>query len=59
VAEKDGLRTGLDATQAADIIWAVNHPDVWQLLVGRLGWSAERYEQWCADTACQQLLRIN
>ena len=58
VAEKGGLRTGLDATQAADIIWAVNHPDVWQLLVGRLGWSPARYEQWCADTACQQLLRI-
>jgi AcrR family transcriptional regulator len=58
VAKKGGLRTGLDATQAADIIWAVNHPDVWQLLVGRLGWSPERYEQWCADTACQQLLRI-
>jgi AcrR family transcriptional regulator len=58
VAKKGGLRTGLDATQAADIIWAVNHPDVWQLLVGRLGWSPARYEQWCADTACQQLLRI-
>jgi AcrR family transcriptional regulator len=58
VAENGGLRTGLDAAEAADIIWAVNHPDVWQLLVGRLGWSPARYEQWCADTACQQLLRI-
>jgi AcrR family transcriptional regulator len=51
VAEKDGLKTGLEATEATDIVWAVNHPDVWQLLVARLGWSA--------DTACQQLLRIN
>ena len=58
VAQKGGLRTGLDAAQAADIIWAVNHPDVWRLLVGRFGWSPARYEQWCADTACQQLLRI-
>jgi AcrR family transcriptional regulator len=59
VAEKDGLKTGLEATEATDIVWAVNHPDVWQLLVARLGWSPERYERWCADTACQQLLRIN
>ncbi len=56
VAEKGVLRPGLDAGRAADIVWAVNNPDVWQLLVGRLGWSPEQYERWCADTVCQQLL---
>src|SRR6478609_2673155 len=59
VAEKGSLKPGLDAAQAADILWAVNNPDLWQLLVGRLGWSPEQYEQWCADTVCQQLLATN
>jgi AcrR family transcriptional regulator len=59
VAEKGALRPELDAGRAADIVWAVNNPDVWQLLVGRLGWSPDQYERWCADTVCQQLLGSN
>jgi AcrR family transcriptional regulator len=56
VAKAGGLRDGLEAVEATDILWTLNHPDVWQLLVGQRGWSAERYEQWFADTACEQLL---
>src|SRR5262249_711037 len=51
------LRPGLDVDSASDILWTLNHPDVWQLLVVRRGWSPDRYEQWFADTACAQLLR--
>jgi hypothetical protein len=29
---------------------------VWQLLVGRRGWTADQFEQWFADTTCAQLL---
>jgi AcrR family transcriptional regulator len=54
--EKRALRPELDVAHAADLLWTVNHPDIWQLLVGRQGWSPEQYEQWCADTACAQLL---
>jgi AcrR family transcriptional regulator len=50
------LRPGLDADGAADILWTVNHPNLWQLLVDDRGWTPERYEQWCADLACAQLL---
>jgi AcrR family transcriptional regulator len=53
---KRALRPGLDVTRGADILWTLNHPDVWQLLVGRRGWTAEQWEQWFADTSCAQLL---
>jgi AcrR family transcriptional regulator len=51
------LRRGLDAEAAADILWTLNHPDVWQLLVVRQGWTPDRFERWFADTVCEQLLR--
>jgi hypothetical protein len=56
---KDALRPGLDVSRASDILWTLNHPDVWQLLVGERGWTPEQHEQWFADTSCSQLLRPN
>ncbi len=51
------LRPGLDVAPATDILWTLNHPDVWLLLVGERGWTPEQWERWFADTACAQLLR--
>jgi AcrR family transcriptional regulator len=56
VAEKGALTPTLDVARATDIVWTINHPSLWQLLVGRLGWPPEQYEHWCADTVCDQLL---
>ncbi len=56
VAARGALRPVLDVDGAADILWTVNHPNLWQLLVEGRGWTPERYEQWCADLACAQLL---
>ena len=53
----NALRPGLDATRAADILWTLNHPNLWHLLVGERGWTPEEWEQWFADTTCAQLLR--
>jgi AcrR family transcriptional regulator len=53
---KGALRPGLDVARAADILWTLNHPDVWQLLAGQRGWAPEQWEQWFGDTACAQLL---
>ena len=53
---KGALRPGLDVRAATDILWAINHPGTWQLLVVLRGWSPERYERWSAEAACQQLL---
>lgn len=55
--QKDALRPELDLARAADILWTINHPNQWQLLVGIRGWSPDEYEQWCADLACAQLLK--
>lgn len=51
-----GLRRDLDVARATDVLWTLNHPDVWLLLVRERGWTPEQWEQWFADTACQQLL---
>jgi AcrR family transcriptional regulator len=56
IAAKGALRDGLDVDRAADILWTLNHPALWQLLVEQRGWTPEDYERWCADTACAQLL---
>ena len=56
LAERKALRRGLDVDRATDILWTLNHPDVWQLLVGERGWTPEEYEEWLCDTACSQLL---
>jgi AcrR family transcriptional regulator len=53
---KHALRDGLDPAVAADILWTLNHPDLYLLLVGRCGWPAERFEQWLADSFCHHLL---
>jgi AcrR family transcriptional regulator len=50
------LRPGLTVAAAADILWTLNHPDVWHLLVAARGWSVSRYERWFADAACSELL---
>jgi AcrR family transcriptional regulator len=54
--QKDALRSGLGVDRAADILWAINHPSIWQLLVGERGWTPDEYERWSADLACAQLL---
>ena len=52
----DALAPGLDVRRATDILWTLNHPDLWELLVGERGWTPEQYEQWFGDTCCAQLL---
>jgi AcrR family transcriptional regulator len=56
LAEKKALKPGLDVDRATDILWALNHPDLWQLLVRERGWAPEEYERWFGDAACAQLL---
>jgi AcrR family transcriptional regulator len=46
----------LDPEDAADIVWATNAPELYQLLVGQRGWSPQRYERFLADTWHRLLL---
>jgi AcrR family transcriptional regulator len=54
--DKGALRPGLDVDRGADVMWTLNHPDVWLLLAGQRGWTPEEFERWFADTLCAQLL---
>jgi len=55
--ERGHLNSALDIERATDILWTLNHPNNWQLLVVQRGWTPEQYEQWTGDLACAELLR--
>lgn len=50
------LAPSLDISRGTDILWTLNHPNVWQLLVPNRGWTDQEYEQWLGDAFCSQLL---
>jgi AcrR family transcriptional regulator len=54
--QKNALKAELDVPRATDILWALNHPSLYRLLVGDRGWTPERYEEWLADAFCSELL---
>ncbi len=58
LAEQGALATA-DLAHATDILWTLNHPSVWQLLVHHRGWSAQQYESWLGDILCSQLLTVH
>jgi AcrR family transcriptional regulator len=53
---KGGLRPDLTVDAATDVLWTLNHPTVYQMLVTERGWSRARYREWLAATLRQQLL---
>ena len=55
LARARALKSGLRERDAADLIHALMSPEVYRLLVGDRGWTAERYQQWLATTLTQQL----
>lgn len=54
--KNNSLRDGLGVDHGADILWTLNHPSVYRLLVGERGWTLDRYEEWLGDVFCSQLL---
>lgn len=56
LAAQQALREGLNAEQAADIIWAITSPEVFSLLTVDRGWVKERYIHWLGDTLIRLLL---
>jgi AcrR family transcriptional regulator len=54
--KNNALKAGLDVDRGADILWTLNHPSVYGLLVGERGWTPDRYEEWLGDVFCSQLL---
>jgi AcrR family transcriptional regulator len=56
VVGKSRLRQGVDQEAAADIVWVLNDPGLYHLLVHRRRWTPERYRAWLAATMIRQLL---
>ena len=56
VQAKGGLRPGLGAAEAVDIVWALIEPSLYLRLVQHRGWSPTRYGSWLAETLKAQLL---
>src|SRR5205085_1216791 len=56
IAKKGGLRRGLTVAKATDVLWTLNHPDVWLLLHDDRGWSAKEFERWLVDSVTAALL---
>jgi AcrR family transcriptional regulator len=54
--EKGALRHGLNVSRATDILWTLNHPNLYRLLVNDRGWTPDQHEQWLGDLLCSQLL---
>lgn len=52
---KGKLRDDLTEGEATDLLYTLNH-GTYHTLVGRLGWSPERYERWLTQTLIEQLL---
>jgi AcrR family transcriptional regulator len=48
------LRVSVD--EAADIVWATNAPELYQLLTSQRGWTPDRYERFLTDTWRRLLL---
>jgi len=55
LAEAGRLRPELSKDVARDVLWAMNSPEFYRLLVVGRGWTAEMFETWLAD-AWQRLL---
>jgi len=56
LAAQKALREGLNAEQAAEIIWTITSPEVFSLLIVDRGWAKERYVHWLSDTLIRLLL---
>lgn len=54
--DRGPLRDGLDPQTGADLMWVLNDPGLYHLLVNRRGWSPERFERWLSRAMQEQLL---
>jgi hypothetical protein len=51
------LRPELSVEEVADVLWSMNSPELYLLLVDQRGWDPDRYQRWLADAWRRLLLR--
>lgn len=56
VADRFGLRAGLDTATAADVVWALTAPELADRLVRQRGWSWDRFQGWLGRALADMLV---
>jgi AcrR family transcriptional regulator len=56
LAERNALLHSLDRQQASDILWVLNDPSLYQLLVTQRRWTQRRFRSWLTHAMQTQLL---
>ena len=56
LAETGRLRGDLSIDTVADVLWTMNSPEYYLLLVEERGWQPEEFEVWLKDAWCRLLL---
>jgi AcrR family transcriptional regulator len=56
IVERNALLHNLDQQSASDILWVLNDPALYQLLVTRRRWTQRRFRTWLTHTMHTQLL---
>jgi AcrR family transcriptional regulator len=54
--ERGALATGVSRREARDVLWTLNSPEMYELIVIRRGWSNRRYGRWVAAALKASLL---
>ena len=50
------LRSDFSIDKAADVIWAMNSPELYLLLIEQRGWSGEKFQAWLGEAWIRLLL---
>jgi AcrR family transcriptional regulator len=56
VQARGGLREGLDPVAAADAVWVLNDPGLYNLLVNERGWASSAFRDWLSEALRSQLM---
>jgi AcrR family transcriptional regulator len=56
LADNHHLRAGMTLEQATDVLWTYSSPELYELLVVRCDWDANRYGQFVGDSLASALL---
>lgn len=56
LAASGRMRSNVSIRKAADIIWSMNSPEFYLLLVEEQGWTGKEFEDWLADAWSRLLL---
>jgi len=56
LATLGALRTGLSEREAADLLWLLNDPSLYDKLVRQRGWSSARFQEWLTESLLNNLL---